>query len=117
MSDKAYSHRRIGGRTGKLRLAHHIVWESVNGPIPDGMEIHHIDENKKNNDIENLMLLSYSDHQKMHSPHFGRLNGEWVRICKYCREIGKPLNRPVCDDCRARVARIERRVAKHSYKG
>lgn len=111
MSD-AYLHRRIGGRKGKMRLAHHIVWEQANGPIPEGMEIHHLDENKKNNDLENIVILSVSDHQRMHSPHFGKLNGKWVRICKYCREIDKPVLRPVCDDCRARMGRIERRQRK-----
>lgn len=109
MNNKAYKHRRIGGREGKLRLAHHVIWEEAVGPIPEGYQVHHIDHNKKNNDLDNLILLSASDHQKTHSPHFGKLNGSWVRICKYCREIGAPKIRPVCDSCRARNARIERR--------
>lgn len=92
-----------------MRLDHHVVWEEAKGVIPDGFEIHHLDFNKKNNDLENLSLLSRSEHQKMHSPHFAKLNGEWVRICKYCREIEKPKVRPTCDECRARIARIERR--------
>lgn len=96
-----------------MRLAHHIIWEEANGPIPEGYEIHHIDHNKQNNDLENLKLLTTSDHQRTHSPHFGKLNGEWVRICVDCREIGKPKVRPCCDDCRARRARIERREAKN----
>lgn len=110
MNNTAYKHKRIGGRAGKMRLAHHIVWEAAHGQIPENYQVHHIDHNKKNNDLENLLLLSTSDHQKTHSPHFGKLNGEWVRICKYCREIGKPVKRPICDDCRARMGRIERRT-------
>lgn len=109
MKKDSYKHRRIGGRAGKMRLAHHILWEEANGPIPDGYEIHHLDENKQNNDLENLVCLTVADHQKMHSPYFGKLNGEWVRICKRCKTVGAPKVRPTCDDCRARMARIERR--------
>jgi hypothetical protein len=104
-----YKHKRIGGRKGKMRLAHHIIWENANGPIPDKYEIHHKDHDKKNNDLENLQLVTASEHQKIHSPHFGLLNGVWVRICKMCRVIDSPKKRPVCDSCRASMARIQRR--------
>lgn len=107
-----YKHRRIGGRQGKMRLAHHILWEEASGPIPEGYEIHHIDENKKNNDLENLKLLSVSDHQRTHSPHYAILDGKWVRICPDCRQIGADRRHPVCDDCRAKKERIRRRNAK-----
>ncbi len=110
----AYKHKRVGGRKGKMRLAHHLVWEAVNGPIPEGFEIHHLDHNKQNNDIENLKLVTRADHQKIHSPHFALLNGNWVRVCTDCRTIGAPTIRPCCDVCRARRARIERRTAKLS---
>lgn len=108
--NKSYKHRCIGGRQGKMRLDHHIVWEAAYGPIPEGYQIHHIDHNKKNNDLDNLALLTVSDHQKTHSPHFGLLNGAWVRICRFCRGVDKPKIRPICDECRARMARIERRT-------
>lgn len=111
-SNKAYRHRQIGGRAGKLRLEHHVVWETANGPIPDGFEIHHIDHNKQNNDLENLQLLSASDHQRMHSPNYALLDGVWVRICPDCRRINVSFIRPLCDSCRARRARIERRASK-----
>ena len=42
------------------------VWICVNGEICKGMVIHHIDEDKSNNNIENLELLSRSDHMKRH---------------------------------------------------
>ncbi len=47
-------------------LAHRWVWENHNGPIPDNMDVHHIDGNKANNELENLMILSRSDHRKEH---------------------------------------------------
>lgn len=35
---------------------HRIIWEMLNGPIPEGLTIDHIDRNKKNNLISNLRL-------------------------------------------------------------
>ena len=37
---------------------HRFVYEAFNGPIPDGMEIHHIDGNGSNNKINNLELVT-----------------------------------------------------------
>ena len=34
--------------------------------IPKGMQVHHIDHNKNNNDINNLQLLSRREHNKIH---------------------------------------------------
>jgi hypothetical protein len=114
MNKKYYKHRRIGGRQGPMRLEHHLIWETLNGKIPDGYQIHHIDFDPKNNDIENLALVTVSEHQKIHSKHFGKLNGLWVRICKYCREINAPKKRPTCDKCRARMERIRRKKLSES---
>lgn len=40
-------------------LVHRAVWEAFNGPIPDGMDIDHIDGNPKNNALNNLQPLSH----------------------------------------------------------
>lgn len=37
---------------------HRLVWEAFNGQIPDGIQVNHIDEDKTNNALENLNLLS-----------------------------------------------------------
>ena len=47
-------------------LAHRWVWEHHNGLIPENMDIHHKDGNKDNNQIENLGILSRSEHRKEH---------------------------------------------------
>ena len=39
-------------------LVHRLVWEAFNGKIPEGMQINHIDEDKLNNTIENLNLMT-----------------------------------------------------------
>lgn len=45
---------------------HRSIWEHHNGEIPEGYHIHHVDGDKSNNDIENLQLLSASQHQYLH---------------------------------------------------
>lgn len=35
--------------------------------MPNDFAIHHIDDNKKNNDLDNLALLSNSAHSRLHS--------------------------------------------------
>jgi len=45
---------------------HIYIYEKYNGAIPKGMEIHHIDHNKDNNDISNLKLLTKKEHRKIH---------------------------------------------------
>jgi hypothetical protein len=46
--------------------AHRWVWINHNSAIPKGMDIHHKDGDKDNNEIENLEMLSRSDHLKQH---------------------------------------------------
>lgn len=45
-------HKRI------YRRVHRLIWETFNGEIPDNLTVDHIDENKCNNDISNLRLLT-----------------------------------------------------------
>lgn len=42
------------------------VWINHHGAIPKGMDIHHKDGDKGNNEIENLEMMSRSDHLKRH---------------------------------------------------
>ena len=42
----------------KRFLLHRLVWEVFNGTIPDGMQVNHINEDKTDNRLENLNLMS-----------------------------------------------------------
>lgn len=59
--------------------AHRWVWINHYGAIPKGMDIHHKDGDKDNNEIENLEMLSRSDHLKRHWQE-GRFDLEQRRI-------------------------------------
>jgi len=60
--------------------SHGLVWYHFNGAIPDGMMIHHKDENRTNNHIYNLDLVTFSWHNKHHKRipwNKGRSCPEW----------------------------------------
>ena len=65
--DNKYTLRANGyyARTkGKRSYLHRDIWESVNGEIPDGFDIHHKDGNKTINEIENFELYSKAEHAR-----------------------------------------------------
>lgn len=56
----------VAGRAEGL-YEHRVVWEREHGPIPTGFHVHHIDEDRSNNAIENLRLVSMAEHRRIHS--------------------------------------------------
>lgn len=60
----------------KYVLKHRWVWESHNGPIPKGCQIHFLDGNRTNCDISNLEMITHAEN--------ARRNGTWN---KYPKEI------------------------------
>ena len=45
-------------KSTNTKYIHRVVWEAFNGPIPEGLQINHIDENKGNNLLSNLSLVT-----------------------------------------------------------
>ena len=43
---------------GKYFFVHRLVWQTFVGEIPEGMQCNHIDEDKGNNRVENLNLMT-----------------------------------------------------------
>lgn len=37
-----YGTIRLGGRKSSGRVAHRVMWEAVNGPVPDGLDLDHL---------------------------------------------------------------------------
>lgn len=54
-------------------LAHILVWEAFCGPIPDGLEINHIDCVRSNNRLGNLELMTKAENAAYAYSHNGRL--------------------------------------------
>lgn len=44
----------------------HLVWCIFNGPILKGYDIHHVDLNKHNDRLDNLIMLTHSEHAQIH---------------------------------------------------
>lgn len=44
-----------------------LVWHAFNESVPTGYCIHHIDHNKLNDNLDNLMLMTIEDHSKHHN--------------------------------------------------
>lgn len=45
---------------------HRYVWSYYKGEIKKGHQVHHIDNNKDNNDISNLIVMTGKEHLTMH---------------------------------------------------
>ena len=56
-----YQFVQLSNADRKLRkhLVHRLVWEAFVGPIPEGLQINHKDENKCNNSLENLEIMTH----------------------------------------------------------
>lgn len=51
---------------GDREYLHRAVWKLHFGDIPEGFEVHHVDEDKTHNHPSNFLLLTSSDHGKLH---------------------------------------------------
>lgn len=45
----------------------HLVWEAANGPMPPGTLIHHDNEDELDDRLENLVLVTVSEHMRIHA--------------------------------------------------
>lgn len=94
------------------------VWSYHHGEIPDGHSIHHIDEDKDNNNAENLQCLSNEEHSHTHYSK-GNPVAESVKrkfTCEFCgqeyeaTDVG--LNRYCSKQCRDKARRQRRCVER-----
>jgi hypothetical protein len=76
-----------------------IMEEKLGRSVSKDEQIHHIDENKKNNDPQNLMLLSCSEHAKLHGKQ-KKKKGKYLKClvcsCEYYRKPSHASKSKVC---------------------
>jgi hypothetical protein len=58
---------------------HRYVWEKANGPIPRGMHIHHRNGDKADNRLENLEMVTTTQHGVYHRQYEGGVLAERKR--------------------------------------
>ena len=51
---------------GDRAQMHRVVWWLAHGPIPDDWDIHHIDHDRTNNNLDNLQALQKAEHARLH---------------------------------------------------
>lgn len=54
---------------GQIREHRFVMAEFLGRPLKPNEHIHHIDGNKLNNKLNNLLLITNSKHNKLHFPH------------------------------------------------
>lgn len=81
LNGKGYAQFQLKGKTHRY---HRVVWEVCNGPIPEGMQIDHIDRDKTNNRLENLRLATSfvnAQNRRMHSSNSSGIpNVRWDKV-------------------------------------
>lgn len=57
---RGYSRICLSDNNGEIKnyQLHRVVYESIRGEIPEGLQVNHIDEDKSNNSISNLNLMT-----------------------------------------------------------
>jgi len=58
---KGYGQISVGGRSGKMTLAHRLAWTLKHGPIPEGMKVLHSCDNPPCCNEDHLFLGSTTD--------------------------------------------------------
>ena len=60
--DNGFGYQRVricnSDKKYRCHCVHRLVWEAFNGPIPEGLQINHKDENKSNNSLRNLEVVT-----------------------------------------------------------
>lgn len=85
---------------GKSKRKHQIIMENhIGRELKENEVIHHIDGNKRNNDLSNLMLVTREEHTKIHKDLLDKSkaviqmtkNGEFIKKWKSAKQAEREL--------------------------
>ena len=82
---------------------HRAVYSYYFGEIPAGYEIHHVDEDKSNNAISNLQIMTYNEHHKLHMTQIQKNRKKKEFVCSLCGTTFAAFhvkNQPYCPACK-----------------
>ena len=82
-----------------------LVWFVFNGEKPKGYSIHHIDHNKLNDKLDNLVMLSRSEHAKHHA--LNRTKEHQEKLNKSC------IGRKASDKAKQKMSK--QRIGRHWF--
>lgn len=71
------------GKVTVTTTAHRVVWETFNGPIPEGMVVDHINAKKTDNRLSNLRVATYSEnlvYRKCKNYSYHKGSNSWVVV-------------------------------------
>lgn len=77
-------------------LLHRFMWEQERGPIPDGMQVHHVNHDKRDNRVENFVLVTPGEHWQEHGDERG---ANWHRVGGATLWQGKAYRTVRCTVC------------------
>ena len=91
------------------RMEHRMIAEAVYGPIPEGYDVHHIDNDSYNNNYENLEYICHSEHATLtryqcdnnHMVSGYNGEGKWRFLPKEDK-VGKTV-KPMPDDLKSKL--------------
>src|SRR5688500_17131846 len=92
-------HKYGEGHYRTMVYLHRAIWEKEVGPIPEGYHVHHKNDDKGDNSLDNLEILSVHDHNAHHLD---------AKIGPY-RVIAHARSRE--SNARARQKRLERELS------
>lgn len=101
--------RSRGHYFNPMMSIYRLVWIYYCGELPPHALIHHIDENKDNNDIENLRAMEVSAHMKLHWRK--DKNDENIFVCQKCGvAFSTVANHALyCPECKKEIERARNR--------
>lgn len=101
----------LANKAGKIYEHTYVMYNHIGRPLRPDECVHHIDRNRANNNISNLLLLTFEEHMRLHW-----LEDHGVFMVEVnCRECGNTFE---CSSKRDRVYCSEKcsRKAKKKFK-
>lgn len=100
--DPSNGYMLVSGAPENLRKSdgyayeHRVVAQRALGrPLPDGCEIHHVDEDRGNNDPSNLVICEDRGYHKLLHRRLAAFracgHADWLS-CRFCKEYDDPEN-------------------------